>query len=98
VDTGRHGAQICAESSSDFFALFVSTLTSSPAFSRLTAEQKAAASDKVQAMRPYFDAELTALRDERGWGALVTGEDIKALLPRVAARQASAARAAQASS
>ena len=45
-------------------------------------------------MRPHFEAELMSLRDERGWGAMVTGEDIKELLPKVAMRSAAAARAA----
>ena len=84
---------VCAESSSDFFELFVSTLMNGPAFARLTAEQRAVAAEKVTAMRPHFDAELVKLREERGWGALVSGEDIKTLLPRVMARQAQAAAA-----
>ena len=50
--------------------------------------------DWYVAMRPHFEAELTALRDARGWGAMVTGEDIKELLPRVA-RRAAQAQAAQ---
>lgn len=90
------GDEVCAESSSDFFQLFVTTLTSGPRFANLTAEQQAIASSKVHAMRPHFDAELAALREERGWGALVSGEDIRTLLPRVAARAARAAADAQA--
>jgi len=86
------GGTVAAESVSDFFEIFVNSLTSGPAFARLTPDQKRIASEKVQAMRPHFDAELKELRDQRGWGALVTGEDIKELLPRVAARQAMAAR------
>ena len=42
-------------------------------------------------MRPHFEAELTALRDARGWGASVDGDDIKELLPRVMARAKAAA-------
>ena len=49
--------------------------------------RQAVASEKVFAMRPAFEAELQALQDERGNAATVTGEDIKAMLPRVIARQ-----------
>ena len=55
------------------------------------ATPQAVASEKVRAMKPAFEAELNALRDERGCGATVTGEDVKAILPRVLARQAQAA-------
>ena len=64
--------------------------SSGPAFARLTAEQQAVASEKVKRLRPHFEVELTSLKEERGWGALVTGEDIKEILPRVMARAAQA--------
>ena len=88
---------VVAESTAGFFDLFVQTLTSGPAFARLSAEQQRFASEKVRAMRPHFDAELNDLRDARGWGALVSGEDIKAMLPRVMARSKQAATAVQGS-
>ena len=34
-------------------------------------------------MRPAFEAELGALQEERGCGATVTGEDVKAIPPSV---------------
>jgi len=49
-------------------------------------------------MKPHFEAECAALRDQRGWGALVSGEDIKELLPKVMARVARADMAARQSS
>jgi len=88
IEAGR--GDVAAESISDFFDIFVQGLTSGAAFSKLTAERQAMASSKVRAMRPHFEAELLLLRDERGHGAQVTGEDIKALLPRVIARSNSA--------
>ena len=48
-----------------------------------TLPQQAVASEKVRAMRPAFEAELGALQEERGYGATVTGEDVKAILPSV---------------
>ena len=42
-------------------------------------------------MRPHFEAELEALRDLRGWGATVTGADIKDMMPKVMARAKAAA-------
>ena len=85
------GDEVKAESIDAFFDTFVNGLTSGPAFSKLSAERQAIASEKVRGMRPFFEAELTKLRDERGWGALVTGEDIKILIPRVVAAQRAAA-------
>ena len=78
--------EMAASSVDEFFEAFVSALTAGPAFARLTAEQQAIASDKVRGMRPHFEAELTALREKRGWGAVVTGADIHEMLPRVMAR------------
>mmetsp|Transcript_82575 Transcript_82575/g.164707 ORF Transcript_82575/g.164707 Transcript_82575/m.164707 type:complete len:80 (+) Transcript_82575:892-1131(+) len=78
--------------------MFVNTLTSGERFSRLSAEQQRVASEKVNAMKPHFEAECAALRDQRGWGALVSGEDIKELLPKVMARVARADMAARQSS
>lgn len=75
-----------AETISDFFELFVRLLTSGEQFSKLTAEQKAIASEKVRGLQPHFEAELVQLRNERGRGAPVTGTDINVLLPRVMAR------------
>lgn len=49
------------------------------------------ASEKVRELQPHFEAELVELREERGRGAQVSGEDIKLLLPRVMARAAQAA-------
>ena len=72
-----------AESIEDFFQIFVRSLTSGAMFQQLDPEKQAIASEKVKAMRPLFEAELQALKDERGHGATVTGEDIKDLLPRV---------------
>uniref|UniRef100_A0A7S3ETI3 Tudor domain-containing protein n=1 Tax=Haptolina ericina TaxID=156174 RepID=A0A7S3ETI3_9EUKA len=88
IEEGR--GDVAAESINDFFDLFVRGLTSGDKFASLTAEQQAHASDKVRAMRPHFEAELLLLRDERGRGAQVTGEDIKLLLPRVISRSRSA--------
>ena len=48
--------------------------------------------EKLQQLRPYFDAELSVLRDALGWGASVDGEHIKILIPRVMARQRAAAQ------
>jgi len=92
------GGDVAAESTAQFFELFEQSLTSGPAFSALSAERQAIASEKVRQMRPHFEAELGALRDTRGWGATVTGEDIREMLPRVMARQRAAAVAAAASS
>jgi len=88
IEQGREEGPV-AETISDFFELFVRSLTSGERFSKLTAEQKAVVSDKVRALQPHFEAELIELRKERGRGAQVTGEDIKLLLPRVTARAAS---------
>ena len=88
------------ESKSSWYAnlmcSIVSALTSGPMFARLSAEQQALASGKVQKMRPFFEQELEALRDERGWGATVTDVDIKQMLPRVIAREREAAAQQQA--
>ena len=83
--------EVAANSSNEFFDLFVSSLTSGPKFASLTAEQQAVASEKVRGMRPHFEAELEELKERRGWGATVTGTDIKEMLPRVMARVARAA-------
>jgi len=88
IDEGR--GDVAAESINEFFDLFVRGLTSGAAFSKMSAEKQAMASSKVQAMRPHFEAELVLLREERGRGAQVTGEDIKTLLPRVIGRSRSA--------
>ena len=85
------GGDVAATSTNEFFDTFVSSLTTGPAFARLTAEQQAIASEKVRKLRPHFEAELEALREKRGWGATVTGADIKEMLPRVMARAQSAA-------
>jgi hypothetical protein len=82
----REKGNVAAESSEDFFNLFVTSLTNGPMFAQLSAEQQAVASEKVHAMRPHFDAELAAFRDQRGWGAMVGADDIKQMLPRVMAR------------
>ena len=84
-------SQTCAESVADFFELFVSALTSSPKFASLPPDKKQIAADKVRSAKPHFEAELAAFREERGWGARVTGEDIKVLVPRVMSRAARAA-------
>ena len=47
-------------------------------------------------MKSHFEAEFAALRDERGWGATVTGEDIKEMIPRVVMRSKQAAMQAAA--
>lgn len=86
ADELAEGGDVSAHSTNEFFDTFVSSLTSGPAFARLTAEQQAIASEKVRKLRPHFEAELTALRERRGWGATVTGADIKEMLPRVMAR------------
>lgn len=85
-----------AESIDAFFETFVTSLTSGAMFQSLPPEKQALASEKVRAMRPFFEAELCELMDERGRGAIVTGEDIKMMLPRVTARQARAQAEAQA--
>ena len=85
------GNEVAAEGVDAFFEMFVSGLTSGPAFARLSAEQQAFASEKVRAMRPHFEAELETLKERRGWGATVTGADIKEMLPRVMARAKGAA-------
>lgn len=85
-----------AESIDAFFETFVTSLTSGAMFQRLPPERQQIASEKVRAMRPFFEAELRELMDERGRGAIVTGEDIKTMIPRVAARQAQAQAEAQA--
>ena len=43
---------------------------------------QAVASDKVRGMKPAFEAELYALREERGCGATVTGEAVALVLGR----------------
>ena len=85
-----------AESIDAFFETFVTSLTSGAMFQRLPPDKQQVASEKVRAMRPFFETELRELMDERGHGAIVTGEDIKTMLPRVAARQAQAAQQAAA--
>ena len=55
-------------------------------FAKLTAAQKAHASEKVFAMRPHFEAELNDFKRLRGIGATVTSEDIKLMLPKVMER------------
>ena len=72
-----------AEGVEAFFEIFVASLTGGAMFQRLSAEQQAVASEKVRAMRPAFEAELGALQEERGYGATVTGEDVKAIPPSV---------------
>ena len=93
LEERENGGEVQANSINEFFEMFVTGLTSGPAFSRLTPEQQAVASEKVRAMRPHFEAELDEFKERRGWGALVTGADIKELLPRVMARVAAAGRA-----
>ena len=78
--------EAAAEGIDSFFEMFVAALTGGAAFQKLSAERQAIASDKVKAMMPFFEAELKGLRDERGWGAMVTGEDIKTIIPKVLAR------------
>jgi hypothetical protein len=85
------GSESTIDGSEELFSTFVSALTSGAMFSKLTAEQQAVASEKVRAMRPHFEAELAAFREERGWGATVTAEDIKVILPKIIARSRSAA-------
>ncbi len=85
------GGEVAAESTEDFFSIFVTSLTSGAKFAALPPDKQAAASNHVKSMKPHFEAELESLRDQRGWGAMVTGDDIKILLPKVMAR----ARAAQ---
>ena len=82
---------MAANSVNEFFEMFVSALTSGPMFARLTPEQRATASEKVRLMRPHFEAELTSLKEARGWGAVVSGEDIKAMMPNVMKRAKEAA-------
>ena len=76
---------------SEFFELFVSSLTSGATFAALSAERQAIASEKVRAMRPHFEAEFDALKERRGWGAVVTAPDIKELIPLAMARAKRAA-------
>ena len=83
--------EVAANSSNEFFEIFVSSLTSGPAFQNLPADKQAFASEKVRAMRPHFEAELEELKERRGWGATVTGADIKEMMPRVMARARAAA-------
>ena len=66
--------------------MFVSALTSGALFQKMTPEQQAVASEKVRGLRPHFEAELTTLKEARGIGASVSGDDIRELLPRVMAR------------
>lgn len=55
-------------------------------FQNLPPDKQRLASERVRTMRPHFEAELGVLRDARGWGAIVTGEDIKELMPKVMLR------------
>ena len=87
--------ETAAESTEQFFELFVSSLTSGAMFQNLPPDKQLKASEHVRTMRPHFEAELGVLRDARGWGAIVTGEDIKELMPKVMLR---AKQAQQASS
>lgn len=80
----------CVEGVDAFFNTFVQALTSGAMFAKLSPEQQAVASAKVRGLRPHFEAELEAFRSDRGLGAVVTGEDIQAMLPRVMARSAAA--------
>ena len=77
-----------------FFNLFVQSLMGGATFARLTPAQQAVASEKVQGLRPHFEAELGEFKDKRGHGATVTSEDITTMLPRVMARAQASARAA----
>lgn len=92
IDQGREN--VAAESINDFFDLFVNSLTSGAKFASLSAEKQAIASERVRALKPHFESELVALREQRGRGAQVTGEDIQTLLPRVMARATQAAQSA----
>ena len=69
-----------------FFEMFVSALTSGALFQKMTPEQQVVALEKVRGLRPHFEAELTTLKEARGIGASVSGDDIRELLPRVMAR------------
>ena len=91
LSAGGDGSTIAANSEDELFSTFVGALTGGAMFAKLTPEQQAVASDKVRAMRPHFQAELAAFKEERGWGATVTGEDIKVILPRIIARSRAAA-------
>mgnify|MGYP003685636389 CR=1 FL=1 len=84
LDRGGEGDHI--NGTNAFFDAFTAALTSGPTFQRLSAHQKAVASEKVRALRPFFEEELTKIRAERGEGATVTDADIQAMLPRVMAR------------
>ena len=82
ADGGEHHI----EGVDTFFNLFVQSLMGGATFAKLTPAQQAVASEKVQGLRPHFEAELGEFKDKRGHGATVTSEDIKTMLPRVMAR------------
>ena len=81
----QDGAAV-ADSIDSFFEMFVASLTSGPTFQSLTPEKQAIASEKVRSLRPHFEAELATVREARGIGAMVTGDDIRSMMPRVMMR------------
>jgi len=69
----------------DFYNQFVRSITSGPSFTRLPAAAQALFAEKVNSLRPHFEREVIALRDERGIGSVLTGADVKEIMPRVMA-------------
>jgi hypothetical protein len=82
-----------------FFGQFVSQLTAGRLFKSLPAAKQAAFAECVQRSRPHFERELNALIAERGYGTVLSADDVReVILPRVMPRvkeafQAAAARA-----
>jgi len=74
-----------------FFDAFIAALTSGATFQRLSAHHQAVASEKMQALRPFFEAELVEFDAEQGGRLLVTDTVIQEILPRVMARSQQAA-------
>jgi hypothetical protein len=79
----RSDSEVSHGNVDEFFQAFVNTCTGSPIFRRLPAAQQAAFAEKVNGMRPVFEEELDKVQSERGHGCIITGEDIKAIIPKV---------------
>jgi hypothetical protein len=81
----RSDSEVSHGNVDEFFQAFVDSLTTSPLFQRLPADKQAIFAEKVHGMRPAFQEELDKVQAERGHGCIITGEDIKAIIPRVMA-------------
>jgi hypothetical protein len=79
----RSDSEVSHSNVDEFFQAFVTSCTASPSFRRLPAAKQAIFAEQVNGMRPAFEEELEKVQSERGHGCIITGEDIKVIIPKV---------------